>query len=256
MKQLIPERFQQPLKRAFLKVIWYGRTYHCNVCNASIRKWKPIGYDFPVIETYNIIGSGMRDALCPVCSASDRVRLLLHFLQNSTTLFKKPVKLLHIAPEPSLEYILNKVSSIDYLTADLNPEKGMMQLNITATPFPGATFDAILCNHVLEHIPDDLEAMEELYRILKPNGWAILQVPISMNIEKTYEDFSITDERDREKAFGQKDHVRIYGRDYTDRLKKAGFSILQYRWTEDPALQQSKSLLQLNREEVIFFCTK
>jgi SAM-dependent methyltransferase len=256
IKKLIPGRYQRPLKRTFLRIIWYGRKYKCNVCNSSIRKWKPIGYDFQVIQKYRIAGSGKRDALCPVCSSSDRVRLLLYFLESRTELFKQPLKLLHIAPEPSLEYIIKKVDAIDYLTADLNPEEVMMQLDITNAPFPDATFDAIICNHVLEHIPDDALAMKELFRILKPNGWAILQVPVSLNLDKTLEDFSITDAKGREQAFGQKDHVRIYGRDYTDRLQKAGFNTKKYNWTEDQTLTGSGRCFQLNNEEVIFFCTK
>lgn len=256
IKKLIPGRYQQPLKRAFLRVIWYGRKYKCNVCCSSIRKWKPIGYDFQVIKTYNIVGSGIRDALCPVCGASDRVRLLLLFLQSRTELFKQPLKLLHIAPEPPLEYIFKKVNTIDYLTADLNPEEVMMQLDITNAPFADATFDAIICNHVLEHITDDARAMKELFRILKPNGWAVLQVPVSLNLDKTFEDFSITDAKVREQVFGQKDHVRIYGRDYTDRLQKAGFYVMEHQWTKEQTLSGSGRSFQLNNEEVIFFCTK
>jgi SAM-dependent methyltransferase len=256
IKKLIPRRYQQPLKRAFLRIIWYGRKYKCNVCSSSIRKWKPLGYDFQVIQKYRIAGSGKRDALCPVCGSSDRVRLLLYFLQRKTELFNQPLKVLHIAPEPSLEYIIEKVDTIDYLTADLNPENVMMQLDITSAPFPDATFDAIICNHVLEHIPDDARAMKELFRVLKPKGWAVLQVPISLNLDKTFEDFSITDAKGREEAFGQKDHVRIYGRDYTDRLQKAGFFVMEYHWKDDLSLAGSGRTLRLNNEEAIFFCTK
>ncbi len=148
-------------------------------------------------------------------------------------MFTEPVKLLHLAPEKPLMDLFIKQNNIDYLTADLNPEQVMVKMDITAIQYPDNIFDAILCNHVLEHIPDDRKAMRELYRVLKPGGWAILQVPVSKILEQTYDDITITSPQDREKYFGQKDHVRIYGKDYTQRLKEAGFTVDAYKWTKD-----------------------
>jgi ubiquinone/menaquinone biosynthesis C-methylase UbiE len=100
-----------------------------------------------------------------------------------------------------------------------------LNVDLTKIPFPNSTFNAIICNHVLEHIPNDRAAMAEFFRVLKPDGWAMLQVPISFHLAATYEDFSIIDPMDRERAFGQNDHVRIYAMDYVDRLKQAGFAV-------------------------------
>src|SRR5690606_19858714 len=126
--------------------------------------------------------------------------------------------------------LFRSYKNIDYVSADLDPRKAMTQQDITNTSFENDTFDLIFCAHVLEHIPDDMKAMRELLRILKPGGLAILQVPIKdffngMAIDKTYEDPGITDPKERERVFGQRDHVRIYGRDFKDRLENAGFKV-------------------------------
>ena len=256
VKGIIPVNYQPVVKRGFRRLIYFGKAYHCPVCGSNVRMMKPLGYDLPVILEKQIVGSGLRNAMCPVCGSSDRVRLLYLFLRNRTNLFTEPVKLLHLAPEKPLMDILVKQNNIDYLTADLNPEQVMVKMDITAIQYPENTFDAILCNHVLEHIPDDLKAMSELYRVLKPRGWAILQVPVSKVLEETYEDFTISSPLEREKHFGQKDHVRIYGKDYTQRLKEAGFTLETYNWTKDNAFQNEKNKYGLNPDETVFYCSK
>jgi SAM-dependent methyltransferase len=115
------------------------------------------------------------------------------------------------------------MDNLDYTTADLESPLADVKLDIQHVPFDKDTFDVVICNHVLEHVPDDRQAMREIYRILKPGGFAILQVPMDPGLDKTYEDPSILAPRDREKHFRQKDHYRLYGRDYPERLKEAGF---------------------------------
>ena len=256
VKRLIPVHLRPAFKQAIRRVFYFGRAHHCPVCRSNVRLLKPLGYDLPVIHEKQIVGSGLRHAMCPVCESSDRVRLLYLFLKSRTKLFTEPIKLLHIAPEKPLSDILIKLKNIDYLTADLNPEQVRVKMDITAIQFPDNSFDAILCNHVLEHIPDDRKAMSQLYRILKPHGWAILQVPISKVLEHTYEDSSINSPQDREKHFGQKDHVRIYGKDYFQRLKEAGFIVEAYNWTSDSHLLNDGNRYGLNKDETVFYCTK
>jgi SAM-dependent methyltransferase len=170
-----------------------------------------------------------KNARCPKCDSKERHRL--YFLYLKTVIpTNRQLKVLHFAPEKIITRLFRSFQNIDYLSADLNPAKAMVKQDITQTTFADNTFDIIFCSHVLEHIPDDQMAMKELRRILKPDGFAILQVPVKDNfngkrIDKTYEDFSITDPAERAKAFGQFDHVRVYGRDFSERLQKAGFKV-------------------------------
>ncbi|MDT0689384.1 methyltransferase domain-containing protein [Salegentibacter sp. F188] len=194
----------------------------CPICKNQFKKFKPFG-----LRT-------RENANCPSCWSLERHRLLYLFLSKNNLLFNssKRVNLLHIAPEKSLYNIFKKSENINYSPLDLDPTqyhflKGpeIIQGNITNLPFENIHFDFILCNHVLEHIPDDAKAMSELLRVMKKGGKGIFLVPIDEKRTETYEDFSITKPEDREKAFGQKDHVRWYGQDYPFRLEKAGFKV-------------------------------
>ncbi|WP_242037930.1 class I SAM-dependent methyltransferase [Tolypothrix sp. FACHB-123] len=134
----------------------------------------------------------------------------------------------------------------------------MMNINIPNIPFADASFDAILCNHVLERIPDDGKAMRELYRVLKPNGWAILQVHLDNNLAETFEDPQITSESDRIKFYGQKDHVRLYGQDYKNRLE-AGFQVQVHDYIQELGTDLAEKYRLVSEDtntEDVYFCTK
>ncbi len=239
--------------------------YSCSLCNADLDSFLPFGLDFPVLAAKQIIGGGYRPhAQCPNCGSIDRERLVHLYLKHKTNIFTppsgltaEPIKLLHMAPEAKLEQELRKYSHIDYLSADLYMARAMVKMDITAMTWADNSFDVIICNHVLEHIPDDRLAMSELYRVLKPKGWAILQVPISYAIASTYEDEQITSPEQREQVFGQSDHVRIYGQDYGDRLASVGFKVDVFEWCKDADLfggQENK--FGLIKEERVFFVSK
>jgi SAM-dependent methyltransferase len=156
------------------------------------------------------------------------------FLQRRTDIFGGTrKKVLHVAPEKTLATILQRHAPLSYLSADLNSESVMVKMDVTDIQFPDAHFDTIICNHVLEHVDDDVQAMRELYRTLKPGGWAVLQVPLSPSLEKTYEDPSVTTKRQKQRIFGQRNHVRIYGLDYRERLESAGFDVDVFRWSKE-----------------------
>lgn len=170
-----------------------------------------------------------KNARCPHCNSLERHRLYFLYLKKTIETGKR-ITVLHFAPEKILTGLFRSYKNIDYLSVDIDPTKAMQKEDIVKTSFSDNTFDLIFCSHVLEHIPDDHKAMTELRRILKPDGTAILLVPIKDEykgriISKTFEDFSIVDPKEREKIFGQHDHVRIYGRDYKERLEKAGFKV-------------------------------
>nr|WP_289847887.1 class I SAM-dependent methyltransferase [Aliiglaciecola lipolytica] len=162
------------------------------------------------------------------------------FLKHQTSLLSDNIKVLHFAPETVLSRKLKSIFS-HYITADLNAKNVDMTIDMTDIPFPDEHFDLIIANHVLEHIPDDKKALNELKRVLKSmSGLAILQVPISLNSEQTYEDFSIDTDEGRLHAFGQEDHVRLYGNDYGDRLKQAGFDVQVFDWKSSRTLYPKK----------------
>jgi ubiquinone/menaquinone biosynthesis C-methylase UbiE len=140
---------------------------------------------------------------------------------------------LHIAPEQSFEERFKEMANLDYTTADLDSPLADYKCNVQDLPFSDNEFDVVLCNHVLEHVDDDLKAMSEILRVMKPGAFAVLLVPIDFSREKTYEDPSIVTPHERQEHFLQYDHKRLYGRDYTDRLKKAGFEVKEKNYLEE-----------------------
>lgn len=200
----------RPVIAFFLK----GHTYTDPIDGKSFRKFLPYGYEHP-----------RENVLSPSTLSLERHRLLWLFLQGETNFFSHPLKVLHFAPEQAFYQRFKNLPHLEYITTDLNSPLAQVKADICDLPFKEDEFDVILCNHVLEHIPDDKKAMEELLRVMKPGGWGIFQVPQDLNREVTFEDNTITDKKERARIFGQYDHVRIYGRDYFERLKNIGFTV-------------------------------
>ena len=234
--------FKRSLVRALYagNRIWYrGDRRFCPICENGFRKF---------LEAHD-----RDDRRCPYCASVERHRLLWLFLHEKTSLFTKPTRLLHMAP---LEFWAKKLSAcaeIDYVTGDLESPVAKYHFDVTQIPFETGSFDAVLCNHVLEHVPDDTAAMAELLRVLKPGGFAVLQVPLKEG--PTFEDPTITDPAEREKHFGQFDHLRWYGDDYYDRLREVGFDVTPVDFVQEiePA---DRERMRLPEHEVICFCTK
>jgi ubiquinone/menaquinone biosynthesis C-methylase UbiE len=176
--------------------------------------------------------------------------LLWLFLRNETVFFDKNLKVLHFAPEQAFYSRFRKLKNLDYTTTDLNSPLADVKADICNLPFENNSFDVILCNHVLEHIPDDTKAMSEIYRILKPGGWAVLQIPQDLSRKKTFEDNSIIDPVERTKIFGQYDHVRVYGLDLFDKLKQIGFDVKPITYTENFSAQE-RDYYRLADKEII-----
>ena len=232
------------LFRPFLDFFYRGSKFHDPINNKSYRKFLPYGYN------------NIRDnALSPGSLSLERHRLLWLYLQNETQIFKKKFKVLHVAPEQAFYKKFIKLNNLDYVTFDMNSPIAKIKGDICNLPFSENQFDFILCNHVLEHVNDDIAAMLELFRVLKKNGVAILQVPIDLTKNKTYEDSTITDKKERMKAFGQYDHVRIYGKDYFERLEKSGFKVEKNFYSKNFS---DKEIYKygINKNEVIPICRK
>ena len=200
------------LARPLIVLFFKGDNFTDPIDGKSYRKFLPYGY-----------GKQRENALSPGTLSLERHRQMWLYLQNETDFFTKNYKVLHIAPEQEFLRKFKKMKNLDYISADLFSPIVDVKADILDLPFENESFDIIFCNHVLEHIEDDRKAMGELLRVMKKGGWGIVQVPMKNSLEKTYEDFTIKDPKERQKHFGQYDHVRWYGMDYFDRLKSVGF---------------------------------
>lgn len=212
-----------------LGLIYKGKGRVCPICCAEYKRFLPYGY--VVVRP---------DALCPRCLSLERHRLLWLWLTRETDLTDRRPRLLHIAPEVCLMRKLKDIYSSDpqkYVTADLESPLADLHFDILQIPLPDASFDAVICNHLLEHVADDRAALRELHRILRPGGWGVVLSPIDYNRAETFEDDTITDPAERTRIFGQYDHRRIFGRDYAERLRSVGFEAVEIdyaaRFTQD-----------------------
>lgn len=212
--------------RPFLAFFLKGGSYTDPIDGKSFKTFLPYGY-----------GKQRNNVLSPSTLSLERHRLLWLYLKNETNFFSKDaesssaLRVLHFAPEQAFYKRFKKMPNLDYITTDLNSPLADVKADICNLPFEDNSFDLILCNHVLEHIPDDVKAMQELYRVLKVGGMGIFQIPQDLSREKTFEDNTITDKKERAKIFGQYDHVRIYGRDYFDKLRSIGFKVEEVDYT-------------------------
>jgi SAM-dependent methyltransferase len=211
-RELLPGWLKEWIKRRF-PAYW---KYYCPVCEHSAVAFKTFG---------RVPRSNAR---CPTCGALERHRLVWVFLRTRTDLFDgRPKRMLHIAPEPSLFARFRAIENLDYVTADSNKPYTSIRIDITDMPAVAtSSVDVLYCSHVLEHVLDDRKAMRECARILKPSGWSVLIVPITART--TVEDPTVTDPQERERLFGQDDHVRRYGPDFRDRLEASGFVVQTY----------------------------
>lgn len=207
----------RPILAFFLK----GDKFTDPIDGRSFKMFLPYGY-----------GTQRNNVLSPSTLSLERHRLLWLYLQNETDFFTTKKKVLHFAPEQAFYKLFRNQKNLEYTTTDLLSPLADVKADICNLPFADNQYDVILCNHVLEHIPDDTKAMQELFRVLKPGGMAILQIPQDLNLEKTFADNSIVDQKERAKIFGQYDHVRIYGRDYFDKLRSIGFTVVEEDYTK------------------------
>ena len=246
--RFVPRKYLQLFSGVGLKVVgWFyaGNKVECPICGHHYRVFLPYGRINP-----------RPNALCPNCLSLERHRLIWLYLREKTTFFSKKLNVLHIAPEHCFMKPFEKQHGDGYITADIESPLAKVKMDIHEMPFEDNRFDAVLCNHVLEHVADDIRAMSEIRRVLKPGGWAIMQIPFFAPVpDVTFEDHSITDKREREKIFGQDDHVRKYGRDYTMRIERAGLKANEDRFV----FEMPKDLIHrygVSSSEIIYVGSK
>jgi SAM-dependent methyltransferase len=229
------------LARQVLPLVYRGGAVCCPCCGGTFRKF---------------ITRHGNDALCPGCLSLQQHRALSLFLPRRLSELDGEIALLHVAPEEGLGEKLRSLPKVRYLSADLDPRSpALMQFDITAIPFDDASFDVVVCNHVLEHVQNDRLAMRELYRVLRPAGCMYSIHPVHGKLAATLEDPSVTDPNARRRLFGQFDHVRIYGRDFAERLADAGFEVTVKNYGADLE-PEGLAYYGLREEEPIFICRR
>ncbi|MFT5761392.1 MAG: putative SAM-dependent methyltransferase [Polaribacter sp.] len=253
------------LAKPFIAFWLRGNNYTDPIDGKTFRKFLSYGY-----------GKQRENALSPSTLSLERHRLLWLYLQNETDFFKpeldsstkillrnyskdvensSALRVLHMAPEQCFLSIFRKQKNLEYTTSDLHSPIADVKADICNLPFDDNSFDVVLCNHVLEHISDDTKAMQELYRVLKPNGMGIFQIPQDNSRATTFEDNSITDKKERAQVFGQYDHVRIYGRDYFDKLRSIGFKVDEVDYTKKITPEMVERFC-LSKDEILPVCFK
>lgn len=246
--RFVPRKYLQLFSGIGLKAVglfYLGSKVQCPVCDHRYREFLP----------YGRINS-RPNALCPNCLSLERHRLIWLFLNQKTNFFSEKLNVLHIAPEHCFMKRFEKQHGEKYITADIESPLAKVKMDVHQIPFGDNHFDVVLCNHVLEHVRDDIQVMKEFRRVLKPGGWAILQIPFFAPVpENTFEDNSITDPREREKIFGQDDHVRKYGRDYPQRIAQSGLTPVEDRFSAEFSPEQAFHF-GVSRGEVIYKAVK
>lgn len=245
---LIRTFLPKPLQGPALKLLWmtrkavfFGYRHYCPVCRSHVRVFRAHGTE------------RRSDARCPVCGSLERLRFMWLFLDQRKDLFEaQHIKLLHFAPERVFQDRYRQMPAVEYVSADIDPSRAMVQMDITDIQYPDNTFDIIHCSHVLEHVPDDIQAMRQLCRVLKHGGCAIIAVPITA--KQTFEDLCVTTPAERERIYGLHDHLRRYGPDVEQRLNKAGFHVQRVR-PQDFIDAEDIAKMRI-ADESIFLCRK
>ena len=264
IKRLVPERYRlrryewaERLRYYPELILSLGTKFECPFCRWRFRRMRWAGFDYAVLREKDVVGGPRHpDDVCPRCQSNARERLVYRYLQDRTRVFSDPLTVLHIAPEPHLGRRLREVPGIRYVTGDLAPRRVSLRLDVTMLPFPDASFDLVVCNHVLEHVLDDRAAMRELHRVLRPGCPAVLQVPIGRTLDETVENPAAVTDVERIRLFGQGDHVRLYAAgDYMRRLAKSGFRVEHSR-AVDCVGEEAVRRYALMREEPVFSCRR
>jgi SAM-dependent methyltransferase len=231
--------------RIFVPILYRGNKVECPVCEKSFSKFLPYGY------------VNQRDSvLCPYDLTLERHRLMWLYLKNESDFFTKPnLNVLHIAPEQCFYKLFKNQKNLNYLTGDIESPLADLHFDLHQIPLDENKFDVVFCNHVLEHVTDAKQCMNELFRVMKPGGFGIFQVPQDFSREVTYEDPTIITPEEREKHFWQYDHVRLFGLDYPNWLRDAGFTVEEYDPELNLTIEQIKRF-RLMKNEVLYIAYK
>jgi len=252
-------------KRAYLKILdaslfvnsrfYRGSGFSCPACNGKFRKMMPFKGHYYVRGV--LVDHYTPNARCPRCRSEIRHRFILTFLKGKSGFLAEKIRLLHFAPEAFLSAYLSRQPNIEHVKCDIDPANfpGAIRADITDIPFDAGSFDAVICIHVLEHIEDDSRAIREIYRILRPGGWALVAIPVYG--ETTYEIKGLS-YGEREKAYGTGQHMRMNGLDFVSRLSDAGFSVETVSFDDVPGdyIDRTVKTPHTESDRFLFWLTK
>jgi SAM-dependent methyltransferase len=242
IQSVLPRKYRYVVRACVFAVVspfFRGRSVQCPVCRKSARRW---------------VSLGLPQRLCPHCSAADRQRLLMRYLEDEVRIGERRLSLLHFAAEYCYFKRFRQMSNLRYIAADLDPPRGATRMDITDIALDSDSVDVVICSHVLEHVEDDRAAMRELRRVVRPDGVALIMGPVDYERTTTYEDPSITSPQARLEAFNQTDHVRLYGADFEDRLQESGFNVDARRYGQDLGADEIERFGLLGNE-IIYVCS-
>jgi SAM-dependent methyltransferase len=238
-------RLSYPFKKV-APLLYKGNKVECPVCERSFSKFLSYGSDTAHRE----------NVLCPYDLTLERHRLMWLYLRDQSNFFSaEKLDVLHIAPEQCFHARFKVQKNLNYLTGDLVSPIADIHFDLHHIPLEDNRFDVVFCNHVLEHVDDVNQCISELYRVMKPGGWGIMQVPQDFDRQVTYEDSTITSPKDREIHFWQKDHVRLFGMDYPQWLERAGFTVTEF----DPRKEYGDEKVvryRLHEKEILYIVHK
>ncbi len=248
IKKIIPEKVRLDLHYLFFKfkaIFYKGNNVYCNCCNKNFDHFLPYG------------NKERNNAVCPYCHSLERTRLLMYFLNNETSVFSTPNKLLHFAPERAIETNLKKLKNLNYITADINPAFADYEVDIQDIPFHDNKFDIIICSHVLGHIPNEAKAIDEIFRVLKPGGFALILTLIDFNRAKTFESAEVNSNEKRLEQYGEPDLLRLHGNDFAERLNRKNIDIETVKYFKNFSIEERQRYqLGTGERELIFKCIK
>lgn len=232
LKHFISEYIPLWMRMGGRRLFYYGNKHFCDMCGSKVRTFLQNGWDIPILSERRVIGGMPRAGdRCPVCHSQDRTRLMRLYLERETQIGEASQSVLHVAPDLGLVLWFKRLENVAYTSCDLSPRRyrhvpNFIVADLTDLPFKDKTFDLVICSHVLEHVPNDKAAMSELHRVTKLGGVVLALTPLATDEQPTDEAPDMTDPAERERRFGQWDHVRLYHRaDFIRRLEAAGFDV-------------------------------
>ena len=248
IKAVVPQTAKPLILTVLYKIrtpFYIGNRVHCPCCGGNFSK-------FLSFVSYKVV---RKNAQCPQCGSLERHRLLWLYLQNETTILSDQLRVLHFAPEYIVQKRLQKFKNLDYISTDFSSPLAKVKMDIQNIIYEDNFIDCILCFHVLDHVADDNRAIYELYRVLRPGGWAIIQSSVDLSMEKTFEDPTATTTKERLKIYGQIDLARKYGRDFVTRLIAPGLIVKPIQYGREIGEDLSKKY-GISINDTFYYCTK